>query len=925
MIKNILVLLLILIPYISNSQSLEDVNSQATSMGITTQSDILKELASRGMTVDDARRMALIYGLDYDEYISQYITKTPATTTGMTTLPTVSELTFLPDTIQEILKDSLQEDIIKSLNYFGYDIFINNPFGNKEYLVGNIDEGYILAPGDVLRIYVFGDNTYQAEVKIDLNGNILLPDIGMFFASGYTFSSLKNRLNAFLGKSFSGLIDSPKRSFLDVSLTQLRPVKITVLGESNAPGPHLISGFATVLNALYASGGIKTSGSLRDIQVFRNNKLRKTIDLYDYITRGSLDGDIRLMNNDIIFIPIRVNTVELSGTVKNPSIYELKDNEGINNLLDYSGGLNANSSSLAVIERIKPISERSVNNVYNKFLTSFDISKSFTSKKTIYAVKKGEYLYVIAKKFNVSVSELKKWNNLSSNHLSINQKIKILHNDFILLDGDKVTFNPIPDKILNSVSVVGSVNQPGFYPLDNYSDLKKLIVEAAQNILPRTYLGKVDVSKENLDGSRSFNTYNLEMILGDSVNVTLEDQDEVRVFSLDEIEGDDGISLSGFGVTDSVFSVWRENLNLYDVVFSSTQFNNQDFQSDFLRTRVDVKRFDKSSGLYSIIPLDMDDDRDFLLLPKDEIVLYSKDVTENLTPTYQITGFVNTPGTYRLDTILTVEDALLNANGLAEFADVNRVAVYSLDYTSPLRSSTLKYVTLDLDYINGKTDKPKKINIVKSFDRISLYRDPNIKDVVTVTVNGEVNSPGTVTQENFVESMLEVLRKAGGLTSFASLESSYIIRDGELINYNFNNLNKAFLRDGDIINISGKYEEITVTGAVNNPSKSIYETNYSVRKYVRLSGGKLSTTQGKPYVIYPSGKAMRVGFLRNPKVYPGCEIFVPFEEKVPLSDRFAEAFTRSLDKIVMFSTLATTTLTTIFLVKNLRDKDDENP
>ena len=84
----------------------------------------------------------------------------------------------------------------------------------------------------------------------------------MFFASGYTFSSLKNRLNEFLGRSFSGLIGSPQRSFLDVSLTQLRPVKVTILGESNTPGPHLVGGFATVLNALYSSGGIKTSGDI---------------------------------------------------------------------------------------------------------------------------------------------------------------------------------------------------------------------------------------------------------------------------------------------------------------------------------------------------------------------------------------------------------------------------------------------------------------------------------------------------------------------------------------------------------------------------------------------------------------------------------------------------------------------------------------
>ena len=164
------------------------------------------------------------------------------------------------------------EDTV-SLKYFGYDIFLNNPFANKDYLVGNIDEGYILAPGDVLRIYVFGDNTYQGEVTIDLNGNILLPEIGMFFASGYTFTSLKKRLNEFLGRSFSGLIDLPQRSFLDVSLTQLRPVKVTILGESNTPGPHLVGGFATVLNALYSSGGIKTSGTLRNIQVFRNTPL----------------------------------------------------------------------------------------------------------------------------------------------------------------------------------------------------------------------------------------------------------------------------------------------------------------------------------------------------------------------------------------------------------------------------------------------------------------------------------------------------------------------------------------------------------------------------------------------------------------------------------------------------------------------------
>ena len=146
MIKNILVLLLILIPYISNSQSLEDIANQASSMGISTQSDVLNELARRGMTEADARRMAAVYGISYDEYMSTYILNTIS---SEIVSPVVSELTIdtmiVPLEVQEELIEEKTEDIIESMSYFGYDIFLNNPFANKEYLVGNIDEGYILA------------------------------------------------------------------------------------------------------------------------------------------------------------------------------------------------------------------------------------------------------------------------------------------------------------------------------------------------------------------------------------------------------------------------------------------------------------------------------------------------------------------------------------------------------------------------------------------------------------------------------------------------------------------------------------------------------------------------------------------------------------------------------------------------------------
>ena len=892
------------------SQNIDDIAKKASSMGINSKEKILEELRKRGMTVEDAKRMALIQGIDYDEFISQYITGTEVSTN--INQPVVSELIYQNDSVQEILEDSPQEDIIESLNYFGYDIFLNNPFANKEYLVGNIDEGYILAPGDVLRIYVFGDNTYQSEVKIDLNGNILLPDIGMFFASGYTFSSLKSRLNDFLGRSFSGLIDNPKRSFLDVSLTQLRPVKVTLLGESNTPGPHLVGGFATVLNALYSSGGIKTSGSLRNIQVFRNNKLRKTIDLYDYITKGSLDGDIRLMNNDIIFIPVRENTVELNGSVRNASIYELKEGEGINDLLNYSGGLNANSSSLAVINRIRPLSERT-NKTYNRFLSSFDISRSFLNQKEIYNVKKGEYLYLIAKKFDTSVNDIKKWNNLTSNNLKINQKLVIYNSDYKLIDGDKVSFTPIPEKILNSISISGSVNRPGSYPLDKFSDLKELITVAANNLLPRTFLGKVDVSKEKIDGSRSFISYDLSSVLNGELIVELEDQDEVRIFSLDEVEGDDDILVSGFSIDGVINIPWRANLNLYDVVFSNTPYNENEFQAVFLRSRVDVKRFN-DNGLYSIIPLDIDDNKNFTLQPKDEIILYSKDITENLSPTFQISGFVNNGGTYRLDSMMTVEDAILAAGGLRDFADISRVGIYSLDTKSSLRSSSLNYFDLDMDYINGKSKKSQNTYRIQNFDNISIAKDPNIKDPVTVSIIGEVNSPGTVTLEFINESVESVINKAGGFTQNASLGGSYIIRDSINLDFNFEKdlkKSKSFLSDNDIILISNNKEEISISGAVNNPSKLLFNKS-KAKYYLKNAGGKSKKLASNAFVIYPSGRAKKIGFLKNPKIYPGSEVFVSFKEIKENNEngRFFDRFT------TIFSVL-TGALTTVVLAKQL--------
>ena len=367
--------------------------SDAKALNITTQQQALDALKQKGIDENQARQMARMRGIDFDSFLKSNFTSSPVI--GAAASPVILSSSAIPSIVSDAgtvvstpiivgnIQDNAQTTITKAEadKFFGYDIFLNNPFAQKEYLVGNIDEGYIIAPGDVLRLVVFGDNTLQLEAKVDLNGNINIPNFGMIMVSGSSFATLKTRLKTYLGKYFSGLLTSPQRTFLDVSLTQIRPVNITVLGEAGTPGPHLVSGLATVLNALYASGGVKTSGSLRSIKVYRNNQLLKEIDLYDYITSGKLDNDVRLANNDIIFIAPRISSITLSGAVKNAAVYELKNGEGLNELIKFSAGLPSNASiNNVVINRITPFDNREQKRVYDRFLTSIDYSKILKQK-----------------------------------------------------------------------------------------------------------------------------------------------------------------------------------------------------------------------------------------------------------------------------------------------------------------------------------------------------------------------------------------------------------------------------------------------------------------------------------------------------------------------------------------------------------------
>ena len=872
----------------SNSSEVNQALNTAKAQNIKTKSQVQNALQQNGISESQARALARQKGVNYDEILNSNFTDGAATLSdSIIKDPNVSDLKISADPLvydmsvkNEVPKPVLDTDEAPS-TYFGYTIFKNNPYLNKEYLLGNIDEGYLISPGDEMRIITYGDNSLEQNVTVDRNGNINVTGYGLFFASGMTFKTLKSRLKLFLGKYLSGLMSSPARTFLDVSLTQLRPVKVVVLGQVNSPGPHILNTSGSALSALYAAGGVKYSGSLREIKIYRNNKLHKTIDLYDYITKGELRQDIRLTNNDIVFVGARKNSIQLIGELYNPAIYETLPGEDLNSLIKIAGGL-------------PPTTQTNKINI-SRIIPSKDRTSEIISDRTLLT--------------------------LALDDTKIN-----------LVDGDTITFFQILDIESNVVSISGHVFDPGVYSLQAYSDLKSLIFDAAKGIQPDVYLERVDVvSVSILDGIETYNSYVLSDVISGDVAIQLKDRDRVIVYSILQVEGGKLISIEGYGVTAQTIA-WKENFSLYDFIFSAriqnqeirNQFevqidsiavDNTDFLTNLLRSRIDLKRYNIETGDYTSLKYDYNDIealKAVLLVPKDKVLIYGKSVTEVTNKTVSIFGYVTTNASFPLERNMYVEDVILLAGGF-EFSANQTSATVNRQEIDPVNERLIERfeVILDKDYLLGLKDRPENGFVLKHKDIISVKKLEGFIEAERVSVSGEVVFPQSVLLEFRNSSLADILEACDGLTKYANLEASYLKRDGNIIALDLSNVgssDKIFV-NGDELFIASNKGEVQVTGAVQNPSNFIWDNNLRAKNYVKNSGGK-TRKASKSYLVLPNGQTKKISLFKNPRVFPNSKIFVNTKEIKKNEGKFLDDFSK------VFTILAST-LTTVLLATRL--------
>ena len=217
-----------------------------------------------------------------------------------------------------------------TLHHFGHELF--EPTPGAAQLLENIPvaPGYIVGPGDEIIIKMWGRVEGTQRVTVDRDGKIYLPKFGSLYVAGKTFEEMR----AFIQSKVSTIAEVSS----DVTLGQMKGIRVSVVGEVRSPGWYNVSSFQTALQMLSIAGGMKDIGSLRRIQVLREGKLIQQIDLYDLLLSGDTRADIRLQQGDVIFVPVVGKLAAVVGEVRRPAIYELRNEKSLPDLIKVAGG-----------------------------------------------------------------------------------------------------------------------------------------------------------------------------------------------------------------------------------------------------------------------------------------------------------------------------------------------------------------------------------------------------------------------------------------------------------------------------------------------------------------------------------------------------------------------------------------------------------
>lgn len=742
-------------------------------------------------------------------------------------------------------EESVLTSIQTSTIHFGYNFFGGAPSSFQPVRIGPVDPNYQIGPGDEVVVNLWGDTELRYILGVSREGTIYIDNVGQIIVNGLTLEKLEKKIKKTLSKVYESI--SPKHgspsTYLDVTLGKLKPINVFFLGEMKKLGAYQVDSYSTAFTALYNVGGPSIKGSLRDIQIIRNGEVITHFDLYNYLLTGKRVNDLRLQNDDHIFIPPRGKTITLQGKVLRPGIFELKENETLEDLIEYAGGLLTQADiSRVQIERLIPFESRT-NDVNTSTVLDFDFTE------------------------------------VRSGIIKID-KIE-------LFDQDLVTIFPILDPQLDFVTISGAVHRPGKYALEDGMNINSLI-EKSQGFLPEAHLGKADLTRTLSD----YNTEHISINLKSSALDTMElkDWDSLHVYSIWDLYKKEHVEISGH--------VWRsgkymlhDSMKISDLLFKAGGLDDPYFWKQTYQRRADLLRFNEDQLTTFVIPIKLDslvygnESYDLLLNHRDRLIVYSMDVFHNMQ-TIEIKGEVNKPGKFNLDTNMNIHDLLLRSGGFTKSAYMYKVEVHRVNPYN-VTADTLAVV----HQIDINPDFLTAFNFPSDFllqdeDIVIVRKHPDYQFQRTVTIHGEVQFPGSYTLLNKGETLREVIVRCGGLKDEAFIDGIQFTRKGQKIAGDFQNIlsgRKKYdieLVEGDEVLIPKRPGFVSTEGMVNNPGIIKFQEGWGLWDYIQAAGGlHRDADKNEVYVYYASGNAKEKNWLINPKIKEGCRIIIGQKEE----------------------------------------------
>ena len=653
---------------------------------------------------------------------------------------------FMPDSMQiyrkeymkKLKKKELEDEEDGKIKVFGRDIF-NNEFLSFEPAM-NIatPANYRLGPGDNVFIDIYGASQQTIESTVTPEGAVVVEGYGPVYIAGMTVEQANSQLRNKLGARYSS-------SKISLSVGQTRTITVNVMGEVKVPGTYTLSAFATVFHAMYMAGGVSEIGTLRNIKVYRHNRLISTVDIYDFILNGKLKGNVRLADDDVIVVSPYDCLVNVAGKVKRPMYYEMKNTESVGTLLRYAGGFTGDAY-----------------------------------KKSIRVIRKTGREYSI---YNVGEFDF---------------------NSFKLADQDSLTVDSVIPRFENMVEIKGSVFRPGMYQVGGEINTVKSLIEHAEGLKEEAFTAHAVMHRMLPDRTLEVIPVDVDGILSGKISdIPLQKNDVLFIPTKQQMMKQQTVTIHGEVYFPGIYK-YAANQTIEDLVLQAGGLKDaaSTVKVDVSRRVNDPKSTKPTDVISETFTFSLKDgfviDYDkpsFTLMPFDEVYIrkspgYFKQ--QNVV----VDGQVMFSGTYTLNKKnVRLSDIIAAAGGLNDLAyakgarlerkitPTERIRMDALLKMAEERNGDAKADTIDVKRIDYGDTYYVGIELDKALENPGGTEDLVLREgdrlVVptyngTVKISGEVMYPNTVAYTKGKKADFYI-DQAGGWSNKARKSRTFII------------------------------------------------------------------------------------------------------------------------------------------------------